>query len=155
MPRNFIKSLRVKRDIIPRSDLSLDIGDEVWGNFPDDFPPVLAAGTLAGPYEQRLQRGDRVGNTVTRPVSPSTFRTDQVLVAAGGTLIVPANPDRISCLITNSGAATVFIGTATAPGTVHSHIIPAGASFSFAYVGALYGDVAGASQTVSYAEESL
>lgn len=68
-----------------------------------------------------------------------------VVATAGGTLLLGKSNDRISALVTNNGANTIFVGNASvtiADGTP----IPAGATLTIPGQGILHGIVAAATE---------
>lgn len=82
----------------------------------------------------------------------STFNTNQVLVAATATLIVPQNTGRRSVLITNLGTVAVYLGSSNGVTTGTGQILPGvvGASISIPQTGPVWGISSGAAQAVSY-----
>ena len=76
--------------------------------------------------------------------------TGQVSVTSAATLIIAANASRKGVLITNTGNATVYVGTSGVTATT-GHALPAGASLSLPTLAAVYG-IAATSQTVTFLE---
>ena len=75
---------------------------------------------------------------------------------SGGILIVAANGQRRSLVVTNTHATiTMYIGGASGVSSSNGQAVPAGQSISFNfYIGAVWGKSASSSVTATYAEEA-
>jgi hypothetical protein len=83
----------------------------------------------------------------------ANIATGQVAVAEAAIVLVAANDARSAVTLTNTGAATVFIGKATVTAAT-GHALAAGASITLRTSAALYGISASGTNTVTYCEET-
>ena len=93
------------------------------------------------------------GALAVRPAGGATLSTGQVSVGTAATQIIGANTNRYEVVITNPSTVTVYVG-GSGVSTTTGHAIPAGGSITLKSTAAIYGVVATATQTVTYAESA-
>jgi hypothetical protein len=93
---------------------------------------------------------------ITNNLSQAYAGNGSVSVSAtpvGGTLVRPANPNRLQVFLTNSGSNTVTISLSSNAVAGSGIVLSAGQSTAFqTYTGAIYAITASGSTTVAYTE---
>jgi hypothetical protein len=97
--------------------------------------------------------GSAVISVAPSSVGVALQSTNQVSVGTGATQIVAANASRAAIVISNpSASVTVFLGKDNTVTISNGHGLLPGNSITLPVVGTVFGIVAAATQTVTYAE---
>lgn len=96
-------------------------------------------------------RTDAAGFVATNPAVGTTLNVNQISVGTAATAIVQANTNRTQLVVTNIGAATVFLGGSGVT-TATGQALLANATITLPTSAAVYGIVAAGTVAVTYAE---